>query len=53
MVAPMQPPKSAWLDDDGGPKNQMSTFQTMAVSWIAPVSTAHGQRSQRRSSIGG
>ncbi len=43
IVAPMRPPKSAWLDDDGRPNNQVSTFQT-----IAPVSP-HSTMSMRLS----
>ena len=42
--APMIPPTSAWLDDDGMPLSQVTTFQNIAPT-SAPNTTAGVTRS--------
>ena len=39
IAAPMRPPKSAWLDDDGSPSNHVTMFHTIAPMRPAKMSS--------------
>ncbi len=39
IAAPMRPPKSAWLDDEGSPSNHVTMFHTIAPMRPAKMSS--------------